>query len=115
MLPQQGDKIMIFKDKWLRLILDGVKKLEVRSCRYKEGNYWVGCKGMIRGKIALGRPLQIKDVVTWVGLRDRHRIETNELPYKTTWCFEILDAEAVSPVAFKHPRGAISIVKYRPK
>jgi len=113
MSPRQGDKIMMFRDKWVKLLLNKTKKMEVRSKPFEEGRYWIGCKQMILGRFRLGPGQHIKTVEKWISLRSQHRCETNELPYKKTWCFEVSEVEAITPIAFKHPRGAISIVRYR--
>ena len=107
---------MIFKDGWVKLILRGAKTLEVRSCRYKEARYWIGCKEKIRGKCTLEKPLQIKDISTWKQLLPGHCCNTDELPYKKTWAFQISNVEIVSPeIAYSHPKGAVGIVIYKPK
>ena len=116
MSPKPGDRIMILKDEWVKLILSGAKTLEVRSRRYKEGSYWIGCKEKIRGKCTLEKPLQIKDTSTWKQLRVQHCCNTDELPYKKTWVFQISNVEKVSPeIEYKHPKGAIGIVTYKHK
>ena len=113
MSPKSGDAIMIFKPKWANLIMSGVKKLEVRSCKYK-GNYWIGCKEKIIGKCTLDQPLQIKTTNQWKKLRPLHCCEDNELPYKKTWVLQISNVESVLPhVEYTHPRGAIGIVRYK--
>ena len=115
MAPRTGDKIMVFKDRWASLILSGAKKLEVRSKRYKEGSYWIGCKEKIRGSCKLDKPMQIKTEAEWKKLQSLHCCDTDELPYKKTWVFQISNVEAVSPeIPYKHKKGAITIVRYRP-
>ena len=105
---------MIFTDTWAKLILSGAKKLEIRSCRYKEGSYWIGVKGNIKGKCTLENPTQIKDILTWKKLQHLHCCKADGLPYKKTWAFHISNVEAVSPeIRYLHPRGAIGIVRFR--
>ena len=115
MAPKAGDRVMLFKDKWATLILNGEKKLEVRSKRYKEGSYWVGCKEKIRGKCTLEKPVLIKTISEWKQLQSLHCCVTDELPYKKTWVFQISNVEVLSPaMTYTHRQGAIAIVKYRP-
>ena len=114
MAPKLGDKIMIFKDKWASLILSGQKKLEVRSKPYKEGSYWIGCKQKILGKCTLEKPLQIKTKSEWKQLQSLHCCEIDELPYKNTWVFQISNVEVSPEMTYKHPKGAVSIVRYHP-
>ena len=42
--PKPGDRILIFKEPWLRLVLSGKKKMEVRGAPYK-GMYYLGTGG----------------------------------------------------------------------
>lgn len=43
--PRPGDKILVFKEPWLTLVLSGKKTLEVRAAPYKSGAYWFGTRG----------------------------------------------------------------------
>ena len=43
--PRSGDRILIFKPEWLRLVLSGQKTLEVRAAAYKSGKYYFGTGG----------------------------------------------------------------------
>ena len=43
--PRSGDRILIFKPEWLRLVLTGHKTLEVRAMAYKAGKYYFGTGG----------------------------------------------------------------------
>ena len=110
--PQPGDRIMIFKEKWLKLILKREKTMEIRSRALKGGKYWLGYKGLIRGMAVFGDAVPVQDDETWASYRDRHRVET-ELPYKKTWGLPILRARSIAPVKYEHPRGSEGIVRYR--
>ena len=105
---------MMFKPKWMSLILNRSKTMEVRGRPYKEGVYWIGCKQGIHGKIHLGKAKEIKNIKQWKTLSPQHRCETEELPYKKTWSFDIVAVETMIPISFEHPRGAVSIVRYNP-
>ena len=114
MAPKKGDRVMVFKRNWADLILSGVKKMEVRSCRYKEGNYCIGHRERIIGKITLGEGIHIKNTEEWQELRPLHCCEDDELPYKKTRGLQISNVEVVSPeIPYKHPKGAIGIVIYK--
>ena len=112
--PKPGDRIMIFKERWLNLILKKRKTLEIRSRALKEGPYWLGCKGIIRGKAVFAAPKLIRDKDDWASLRGKHCVDADELPYKKTWALPILSARAVEHKRYKHPQGAIGIVLFRP-
>ena len=110
--PKAGDKIMIFKDHWLSLVLKKRKTLEIRHRALKPGKYWLGHKGVIRGVAVLGEAMQIPTTELWKSLRNRHLVDTPEAPYKTTWGLPILSVKKVEPVMYVHPRGAIGIVRF---
>ena len=113
MYPKRGDRIMIFKETWAKLILSKTKQMEVRSRCFEEGLYWIGCNKKIIGRFRLGQGKHIQTIEKWKDLLSKHRCETDELPYKKTWCFHVTEVKAITPVEFKHPMGAISIVIYR--
>ena len=112
-LPRQEDKILILKEHWLNLILGGRKTLEIRGRALKAGKYWLGCRGVIRGKVVLGDAVPIPDEDTWDSLRERHRVESSFLPYKKTYGLPVTSVKKVKPVTFKHTQGAVGIVLYR--
>ena len=109
-----GDWILILKPKWLRLLLSGEKYLEIRGCRFKPGNYYLGCGGLIYASCQLGSAIPIQTPEEWEQLRSRHRVESSTLPYKNTWGIPVTDVvEVTTPVRYRHPRGAIGIVRFR--
>ena len=108
-----GDRILVLKEHWLKLITKKKKTMEIRGRAVKGGKYWLGYKGVIRGKAVLQHPVCIKDETTWASLRDQHRVESEHLPYRNTWGLTILSARAVPPVKYVHPRGAVGIVIYK--
>ena len=109
-----GDRILILKPKWLRLLLSGDKDLEIRSCRLKPGNYHLGTGGLIHASYQLGTAIPIQTPEEWEQLRSRHRVASSTLPYKNTWGLPVTDVvEVTTPVRHRHPRGAIGIVRFR--
>ena len=44
-VPKPGDRILIFKQPWLQLVLCGHKTLEIRGSPYKAGKYYLGSGG----------------------------------------------------------------------
>ena len=94
-----GDRILILKPKWLRLLLSGEKDLEIRGCRFKPGNYYLGCGGLIHASCQLGTAIPIQTPEDWDQLRPRHRVASSTLPYKNTWGLPVTDVVAeTSPV-----------------
>ena len=111
--PKPGDRVLIFKEQWRDLVLGRRKTMEIRCTPLKEGRYWIGCRGVISGRLTLGAALAITDAVAWEALRGQHRVEGAALPYKRTFGLPIRRARRTAPYMFKHPRGAIGIVIYR--
>ena len=112
--PSPGDRILVLRPHWLNLILAGEKTLEIRGRNLSAGNYWLGTRGMIHGLAILDPATLINTAQAWQELRHRHRVESDELPYKTTYALPIRRCRRVTPpIPYVHPRGAVGIVKYR--
>ena len=62
--PRSGDRILIFKPEWLRLVLSGHKTLEVRAMAYKAGKYYFGTGGSTMES-------KSKHIRLWVGVDAR--------------------------------------------
>ena len=112
--PENGAKLLIFKETPLQYVLDGRETLEVRGTNYKAGIYWLGCRGVIRGVAKLGPGTLVQSDKDWARLREEHLIPTPSPPYPRTYVFAILACERRS-IPFQHLRGALSIVRYRGK
>ena len=114
--PTVGDRILILQPVWLDLILAGDKTMEIRGSSLRPGKYFLGCKKQILAVAHLGLPRRITTVEKWVELRPLHCVASDELPYKRTFGLPIMSVHRVSAaIPYAHPRGAISIVKYRPQ
>ena len=112
--PLPGDRILVLRPHWLNLILAGEKTLEIRGRNLSAGKYWLGTRGMIHGLAILEPAILINTLQAWQDLRHRHRVESNELPYKTTYALPVRRCRRVTtPIPYVHPRGAVGIVKYR--
>ena len=111
--PQDGDRILVFRPRWLNLLLDEEKDLEIRGRNLSSGPCWLGCRGTIYGHCFLGSPILIDSIEAWRGLRHRHRVEVDELPYKTTYGFPVHQCRRVTLTSYEHPRGAVGIVRFR--
>ena len=111
--PQTGDRILILKLHWLSLILKSEKTMEIRGVAFRRGRYFLGFQRNIYGVVELGDPLRIANVHQWNELRRRHRVTSEHLPYKKTFGSPVLRVQALSAIPYHHPKGAISIVKYR--
>ena len=111
-IPKPGDRILVVRPHWIRLILSGEKTLEIRSCNLSPAKYWLGHRGVIYGRVQLGPGILIDSVEAWIGLRQRHRVEAHQLPYNKTYGLPIQNARRVRRVSYKHPRGAIGLVRF---
>ena len=40
-IPQPGDRILVYKEHWLELILKKKKKMEIRGKRLSAGAWWL--------------------------------------------------------------------------
>ena len=115
-VPLQGDRILILREEWLERILNGQKDLEIRGRRLRDGDIWLGCRSTIHGKARLGLAAVIGTEQEWTALRHRHLVENPALPYKTTYGLPIQSVMRLrKPIPYEHRRGAIGIVKFRPR
>ena len=89
------------------------KDVEIRGRNLSSGPCWLGCRGTIYGHCFLGSPIVIDSIEAWRGLRHRHRVEVDELPYKTTYDFSVHQCRRVTLTSYEHLRGAVGIVRFR--
>ena len=110
--PVHGDRILILKEPWLGLLLRGEKTLEIRGAAYSSGRYWLGNKKVIHGEATFGPPRLILTEDEWDQLRPLHRVE-GPRPYKNTYALKVLKVSATKKKHYSHPRGAVTIVRFR--
>jgi hypothetical protein len=113
--PAAGDRILILRPHWLQLILAGRKTLEVRGNRLRSGEtYFLGSASQIHGSAVIGSTRLVSDLAEWRSLAPQHKVDAHELPYKKTWVNELTRLKKANvPVPYHHPRGAVSLVRYR--
>ena len=111
--PKPGDKILIFKEPWLSMILGGRKKMDIRGAALAAGRYYLGFKKKIFGVMLTGTPQHISSSHEYQRLRKKHLVR-GALPYKRTFALPILQVKVIKPpIKFTHPRGAITVVRFR--
>ena len=111
--PSPGDKILIYRPLYLQLVLGGTKTLEIRGAPYKASVYYIGSRSQIYGQAQLGRAYPIHSMRDFDRVKRLHRMHCSRLPYQKTYAIPILEFAPMC-ARYSHPRGAITIVKYRP-
>ena len=112
--PVRGDSILVLKESWLTLILQGVKTLEVRPGKYRAGKWYLGTKGMIFAQCTLGHAVRVETLRQWRRLQKFHRHSSRTRPYgDKTHVMPILSLHEIRR-PYYHPRGAIGVVRYVP-
>ena len=110
--PSAGDKILLLKPQYIEQILRGAKNMEIRSAPYRAGIYYIGTGGQIFGQVRTAHAVPIHNMTEFIRIRHKHHMVCSTLPYKKTYGLPIV---ACAPVTarFRHPRGAITIVRFR--
>ena len=110
--PSPGDRILIYRPECLQLVLGGAKTLEIRGRPFRSGVYYLGSRGQIYAQAKLGRAFPIHTMRDFARTKHQHRMGCTKLPYLKTFAIPILE---LSPMFVKycHPRGAITICRYR--
>ena len=110
--PSPGDRVLIYRPECLQLVLAGAKTLEIRGVPYKPGKYVLGTRGQIYGQARLGRAYPVHTLRDLARTRHQHKMVCAKLPYQKTYAIPILEFAPLS-ARYRHPRGAIAIVRYR--
>ncbi len=111
--PLHGDRVLVLKPRWLRLILGHRKSLEVRGSPLAAGPAWLGARGTIYGHAVLGPSFEIATAQQWANLRSQHRVE-GPAPYPQPWASPLLHVRRLPTLQeYAHPQGAIGVVRFR--
>ena len=117
--PSLDAPILVIKPKWLNLILNGVKTLEVRSsaCRKNIGTtvfFSPSGSGQITGCATFDGSTHVEDDATWTSLRPHHCVQ-GERPYRQTHVWRFCDAVPIVPsVPYAVRPGTVVWRKYSP-
>ena len=112
-IPRDNDAILIVRDPWIGLILSGIKTLEIRGTRLRPQTMWLGTKGLIFGRARIESVREIETEEMWQELYPQHRWDRMTRPYRRTFAMHLTEVQRSSrPLHYRHPRGAIGIVKY---
>ena len=107
---------MLFKEENLSLLLQGQKVFDARKVNYRSGRYLLGCNGRIYAVARFRRAYAVQTQREWQKLRPQHRSFQKTMPYEPkTFIFRVLVMRKLNhPLTFRHPRGAVNVVVYRP-
>ena len=106
---------MILSDRWLTMILDGQKTVEIRGRPAKPGIVWFGKHQMLHGSAYITHAEKLS-ITSFRKMQHKHGMNTHILPYPQTHALHMTDIKRLrSPQPYFHPRGAIGWVRYRNK
>jgi hypothetical protein len=117
--PSLDAPILVIKPEWLKLILNGVKTLEVRStaCRKDIGTtvfFSPSGSGQITGCATFDGSTHVENDTTWASLRSHHCVP-GERPYRKTHAWRFCNAVPIEPpVPYTVRPGTVVWRKYRP-
>lgn len=112
-VPVNGARIMILTGKWLPMILDGRKTIEIRGQPAKPGIVWFGQDQMLHGNAYITHSEKLS-ITSFRKMQHKHGMSTHILPYPRTHALHMTDIKRLrSPQPYFHPRGAIGWVRYR--
>jgi hypothetical protein len=112
MVPD-GGSILIIKEPWINLILDGRKSLEIRGQSTKKAMQRVflalsGGGGLVLGSALLvccHGPLSRRE---WAELKNNHCVAGDKLPYASTYAWELCSPQRFDvPVSYEHKQGCV--------
>lgn len=112
--PQIGDRILVLREEWLRLILDGKKTQEIRNRKTRRGLVWLGLNGKVYGQVEI---TEVKDLTEEEFRRcgDAHLWpEDRPVPYKRICGYTLANLKVLSqPLPYYRPDSPIGWGRFR--
>lgn len=106
-MPVVGDRVMVLKDEWLRMILNGTKTVESRGQKARLGHVWLGSDGQVLGSAKIVQCQELSED-SFASLASEHCVLSAAMPYKHTWGLWLEDVEIlVPPEHYFRWRGAV--------
>ena len=106
--PQVGDRVIVLKEPWLQLILEGKKTMELRGCKARPGFVWVAMKGNVYGSVIISRSVELSAEAFRARAAEHHWPQEWALPYERLCGLLLADAKPLpSPVPYWRPPAAI--------
>lgn len=107
-VPKLGDRIMVVKEPWLDLILEGAKTMEIRGCKRRPGFVWLARQGSVYGSATITESIVLSP--------DEFRARESEhcwpvdktLPYKRPCGLLLAETQKLpTPIPYWRPPAAI--------
>lgn len=112
--PRVGQRIMVLRDPWLPLILEGKKTMEIRSKRAGLGPVWLGQGGKVYGKVNIIAATPMTEQQFRDCMSEHLWPENMPMTYKTICGLSLAEPHALpKPVPYWRPRGAIGWNTFR--
>lgn len=116
MEPRVGETLFIVKEAQVDRVLDGTITLLLRPWPMKRlGRWFLATRGLVHGKMTLGRPFMITDADMWAAHEPRHQEGTvmrGRPGYN--WAYPVSRPLRLKRISFDWTAGAIALCKYRP-
>lgn len=113
--PQIGDRIMVVRQTWLELILNGTKTMELRGRKHGTGHAWLGSGGCIHGRVKIVQAVPLTEEELKARQIEHQWPLDTELPYKTVYGLMLEEVKQLpEPLSYWKPRrGPIGWNIYR--
>ena len=113
--PVLGDRMIVVKEPYTSLIMDGTKILELR-CRAVRGEYYLAdsTTHTVKGRLTFGQSRELSQE-EYENTRDQHCVKLVRKRYKKTVGTIITSVQPVAEeLAYKAKSGAIGFARFQP-
>ena len=106
--------MLVIHENHLENIFLGVKTIELRGSPLSPGWRYLACHRYVYGCAKFGQAMPIRTLDEFCELRDRHCLDSDELPYKKTCGLPILEVRGMIPMPYQYLPGQIGTPRFRP-
>lgn len=104
--PRESESVLCFQQRFVHLVLDGRKTLDIRHTQIHSKEYWIANKGMILGRAVLTFRERIESLDRWTELTPEHCWDSSFIPYRRCTAFSITDVHRLTtPILHKRFHG----------
>ena len=103
--PSPGDRTLLFVWRWLDLILQRTKTMEIRGPSCKPGPAWLACGDKEYALVTFGQAKRVNNINQFRAHLDAHQMDVWELPYTTTWLWPMESPCLPTPIQRHHRPG----------